>query len=82
MKCPACSSALTKVIDSRPNADDSAVRRRRVCDRCDHRFSTYEILATLVAEDIEKRRIMIEDYIASLPRTPNAKQLKLRPRQE
>lgn len=41
MKCPYCSSQNTSVIDSRP-VDDNAIRRRRQCDDCKKRFTTYE----------------------------------------
>ena len=41
MKCPFCGKDNTKVIDSRPT-DDSAIRRRRQCDACGKRFTTYE----------------------------------------
>lgn len=42
MKCPFCSNADTKVIDSRPTEEGYAVRRRRGCDNCGKRFTTYE----------------------------------------
>ncbi len=42
MKCPYCSFPDTKVIDSRPTEDNEAIRRRRVCIKCDKRFTTYE----------------------------------------
>lgn len=42
MKCPYCSEPDTKVIDSRPTEDGHAIRRRRVCDKCEKRFTTYE----------------------------------------
>jgi transcriptional repressor NrdR len=42
MKCPACSLPETKVIDSRATDDDEAIRRRRECLECGHRFTTYE----------------------------------------
>ncbi|MCQ2554796.1 MAG: transcriptional regulator NrdR [Clostridia bacterium] len=42
MKCPYCDSPDTKVIDSRPTEDGHAIRRRRGCDKCGRRFSTYE----------------------------------------
>ena len=42
MKCPYCSFLDTKVIDSRPTEDNEAIRRRRVCIKCDKRFTTYE----------------------------------------
>jgi len=42
MKCLACDHSETKVIDSRPNEDASSIRRRRECEKCAYRFSTYE----------------------------------------
>ncbi|MDE7321467.1 MAG: transcriptional regulator NrdR [Lachnospiraceae bacterium] len=42
MKCPFCSHDNTRVIDSRPAEDNSSIRRRRVCDVCNKRFTTYE----------------------------------------
>lgn len=46
MKCPFCGKDNTKVIDSRPT-DDSSIRRRRQCDECGKRFTTYEKIETL-----------------------------------
>lgn len=42
MKCPYCSSDNTRVIDSRPVDDNTSIRRRRLCDSCGKRFTTYE----------------------------------------
>ena len=42
MKCPYCNCENTRVIDSRPAEDNSSIRRRRVCDVCNKRFTTYE----------------------------------------
>jgi transcriptional repressor NrdR len=42
MRCPKCSNEDTKVLDSRPTNDCSAIRRRRECSECNFRFSTYE----------------------------------------
>lgn len=42
MRCPYCNSKNTRVIDSRSTDDDRAIRRRRLCEDCDRRFSTYE----------------------------------------
>ena len=46
MKCPYCGKENTRVIDSRPT-DDSSIRRRRQCDECGKRFTTYEKIETL-----------------------------------
>lgn len=42
MRCPFCGSEATAVKDSRPAEDNTAVRRRRVCDSCGARFTTFE----------------------------------------
>ena len=42
MKCPFCGNQDTRVIDSRPADDGATIRRRRVCDACKKRFTTYE----------------------------------------
>ena len=42
MKCPFCNYADTKVIDSREQDDNSVIRRRRLCESCGKRFTTYE----------------------------------------
>ena len=47
MKCPFCSSENTRVIDSRPADDNNSIRRRRLCDDCGKRFTTYEIIESL-----------------------------------
>lgn len=42
MRCPYCGNHDTQVKDSRPTEDASAIRRRRVCDACGGRFTTFE----------------------------------------
>ena len=42
MRCPFCSNEDTQVKDSRPTEDNTAIRRRRVCDTCGSRFTTFE----------------------------------------
>ena len=42
MRCPYCGSDNTQVKDSRPSADNTAIRRRRVCAVCGGRFTTFE----------------------------------------
>lgn len=58
MKCPVCYHEDTKVLDSRPAADGFAIRRRRECNKCNFRFSTYEeveILELMVIKRDERR---------------------------
>lgn len=44
MKCPFCDYSDSRVLESRPTEDDTAVRRRRECPKCAQRFTTYERL--------------------------------------
>ena len=54
MKCPFCGNENTRVVDSRPADDNSSIRRRRVCDECDKRFTTYEKVETIPLIVIKK----------------------------
>ncbi|MCI8514985.1 MAG: transcriptional repressor NrdR [Lachnospiraceae bacterium] len=54
MKCPFCGMEDTKVIDSRPADDNAAIRRRRQCEKCSKRFTTYEKVETLPLMVIKK----------------------------
>jgi len=44
MKCPFCGQEKDKVVDSRPSQDGRSVRRRRECESCGKRFTTYEYI--------------------------------------
>ena len=66
MKCPVCGSMDNKVIDSRPT-ENSAIRRRRECNNCKNRFTTYEMVEVtplfVIKKDgsrevFDKRKIM------------------------
>jgi transcriptional repressor NrdR len=67
MRCPFCSHADTQVKDSRPGEDGYAIRRRRFCQECDSRFTTFERVQlrelTVVKKDGE-RRLFDRDKIA------------------
>ena len=54
MKCPYCGHENTRVIDSRPAEENNSIRRRRVCDECDKRFTTYEKVETIPLIIIKK----------------------------
>lgn len=54
MKCPYCNAVDTKVIDSRPSEDNCSIRRRRQCEVCRRRFTTYEKLETIPLMVIKK----------------------------
>lgn len=54
MKCPFCGHENTRVIDSRPAEENNSIRRRRVCDECAKRFTTYEKVETIPLIIIKK----------------------------
>lgn len=54
MKCPFCGKENTRVIDSRPADDNSSIRRRRQCDECNKRFTTYEKVEAIPLVVIKK----------------------------
>ena len=54
MKCPFCGHENTRVIDSRPADENNSIRRRRVCDQCGKRFTTYEKVETIPLIVIKK----------------------------
>ena len=54
MKCPFCNQDNTRVVDSRPIEDNNAIRRRRMCDECGKRFTTYEKVETIPLIVIKK----------------------------
>jgi len=58
MRCPVCRSPDTRVLDKRDSADASTTRRRRLCPKCSHRFTTYERpdTSTLMVVKSDQRR--------------------------
>lgn len=56
MKCPYCGNPDTRVVDSRPVDDNSSIRRRRVCDECGRRFTSYERVEMVPLVVIKKDR--------------------------
>lgn len=54
VKCPFCNQDNTRVVDSRPVEDTNSIRRRRLCDACGRRFTTYEKVETIPLTVIKK----------------------------
>ena len=54
MKCPYCQVDNDRVIDSRSSEDSFVIRRRRVCNSCEKRFTTYERVAELDIRVVKK----------------------------
>ena len=60
MLCPVCGAPSTRVIDSRPAEAGQAIRRRRECEECAHRFTTYERLEPQLM--VRKRNGKLEPF--------------------
>ena len=54
MRCPFCNRENTRVVDSRPVEENNAIRRRRLCDVCGRRFTTYEKVESIPLSVIKK----------------------------
>ncbi|MDX9887928.1 MAG: transcriptional regulator NrdR [Anaerovoracaceae bacterium] len=54
MKCPFCEHTETRVIDSRHTEEGHAIRRRRECDQCNKRFTTYEKIEEMTLMVVKK----------------------------
>jgi transcriptional repressor NrdR len=68
MRCPFCGSIDTRVVNSRPSDEHSAIRRRRECDNCGRRFTTYEraqFEALMVVKRSGKREAFNPDKLLS-----------------
>ena len=66
MKCPYCGAEDTKVIDSRPADENTAIRRRRQCEQCGKRFTTFEKLEMfplMVIKKDQNRELYSRDKI-------------------
>lgn len=61
MRCPKCFCNNTKVCDTRNTQNNRAVRRRRECERCQHRFTTIEEIKILDLK-VEKRNGQLVDF--------------------
>ncbi len=72
MKCPFCSHQESKVIDSRASAAADVTRRRRECEKCDRRFTTYErveeVLPLIVKKDGRREAFDRQKLVAGLRR--------------
>lgn len=78
MNCPFCYHEDTKVIDSRLASDGLSIRRRRECESCKSRFSTYEEMEILDLM-VEKRNGSLETYLRQKLELGLKKSLEKRP---
>ena len=81
MKCPYCGKENTRVIDSSPT-DDSSIRRRRQCDECGKRFTTYEKVETLplivVKKDNNREPYDREKIVAGIVRSCHKRPISMK----
>ena len=85
MKCPFCSFEESKVVDSRATEDNTTIRRRRECLKCNKRYTTYEkiedfpilvIKKDLTRENFNKEKIINGLIIACQKRPISRKQME------
>lgn len=67
MRCPKCGATKSSVIDSRQAEEGNTIRRRRECDECQHRFTTYE--------RVEERTLVVVKKMAHGNSSPEIKSL-------
>ncbi len=60
MKCPSCNHSGTRVVDSRPVDEGRSTRRRRECELCAHRFTTFEKVEEIPLIVVKKEGIREE----------------------
>ena len=60
LKCPYCGNDNTRVVDSRPVDDNTAIRRRRLCDGCGKRFTSYEKAETIPLRVVKRDQSRVE----------------------
>ena len=66
MKCPYCGYATSRVLNSRPAGDNDSIRRRRQCEKCERRFTTYEkieMLPLIVIKKNSSREVFDRDKL-------------------
>ena len=82
MKCPFCGLDNTRVIDSRPADDNSSIRRRRLCDECGKRFTTYEKVEPLplivVKKDNNREPYDREKIVAGIVRSCHKRPISMK----
>src|SRR3954471_20938718 len=67
MKCPFCGSPETQVIDSRVSEPGDSIRRRRRCQNCQKRFTTYETVELRMPQVVQQSGIRSEFDVAKIP---------------
>ncbi len=79
MKCPFCGSADLKVVDKR-DSEDIAIRRRRECNKCEKRFTTYErienIPLTVIKKDGSREQFSREKLLMGLQKACEKRPIK------
>lgn len=79
MKCPFCNSEDTKVIDSRAFIENNSIKRRRECNNCEKRFTTYERIEEspiyVVKKNKSREKFKKEKLMKGLERATNKRNI-------
>lgn len=82
MKCPYCNNENTKVIDSRPSEENNSIRRRRQCDTCNRRFTTYETIESapliVIKKDNSREPYTREKILSGLLRSCHKRPISMK----
>ncbi|MGL5904485.1 MAG: transcriptional regulator NrdR, partial [Cetobacterium sp.] len=79
MRCPFCNSEDTKVVDSRAFSENNSIRRRRECNSCEKRFTTYEKIEEnpiyVVKKNKSREKFNREKLLRGLERATNKRNI-------
>lgn len=79
MRCPFCGFSENRVVDSRLSREQTVIRRRRACDRCSRRFTTYERVEELtpmvVKKDGRREQFDRQKLVAGITRACEKRQI-------
>jgi len=82
MKCPYCGTESIKVIDSRPSEENNAIRRRRQCENCEKRYTTYETVESMpliiVKKDNSREPYSRDKLMSGLVRSCHKRQVAMK----
>lgn len=82
MKCPYCSAENIKVIDSRPSEENNAIRRRRQCEQCNKRFTTYETIESapliIIKKDNTREAFSREKILSGVLKSCNKRPISMK----
>ncbi len=81
MKCPYCGFSTSKVLNSRPVNENETIRRRRQCEQCEQRFTTYEKVETIpimiIKRNMTREPFEREKLLKGIMRSCNKRSISL-----